>query len=400
MRWVLKMFKARFIGSLRHPISWLFIIFAILFSLLQVVMDTHTLEDPRIPVAVVLEDQGKLHKALMKKFHNNTSFSIEILTRDQAMRKLQKGKLEAVFVIKKDFSNQLATGNFKNIIEFYTSPTSSAPATLSEPIINNTLMLWIEEVMVEKTRVFLKSHSRELSLPEENDHRRYIQKVYSQGLSVKVQKVIDNKTNSISVATNSPVAACTKWYGALAVFYMIVGAGWVVDIKKEENYIRLQQIGIKLWQLLIGSGLAPLLICIIGWVTTYTICSVYTGFQVSTFIGLLLTIFLYFLGVLGVTMVIASFTSNTTVFMLLAPMVTFVNAVLGGLLVTYPEWAKFLESVSKFLPGRWFSITVDKVLSGVYFPPIGLIICSIGWMTLGLFRNGMNFSKEDCEKNK
>lgn len=383
MRWILNTFRARMLASLRHSPSWAFILMAILCSLVPMGVAGNPDPDPRIPVAVVVEDQGDQHKELLSLFGDSKTLKVSIMDRRTAMSLLEKDRLEAVYVLKPNFSRELDQGRFDNIIELYASPSSMASATLSEPLINDTLMLWIEEVAVQRTEAFLKKQGASFSAEDAMKQRRDIEKVWAAGTPIVIQEYYLEQGTDRPVVTALPAASATLWYGAFIVFYFIVGAGWILDIRKTGISERLKQVGASLWQVLAGASLVPLVLGLAGW----GILLLFSGKDLWNAgispVGTVLTMVLYMLGVLGLTMTAASLVRHGMTLMILAPFLTFINAVLGGLLVVVPQWATFLETVSLFLPGRWLNLSLGAMVAGEHLPVTGLLLCSGAWLGAG-----------------
>lgn len=380
MRWIAHMFKARLLSCLRQPYSWMFVLVAILLALVPVFRGNN--DAPALSVCVVVEDEGSLHERLLDLLQQNSELSILVLSRERALRNLAMDRTQAVFVIRSDYSRRLKNGEFSNTVELYTSPSSSASSALSEPVINSTMMLWIEEAAVRRTREFLLARGYSYTQADEAEQRAQIKNTWENGapllIRTNIPKPIPADVNSL------PLSDCVRWYGAFSVFYIIAGAGWVLDIGKKSISVRIRQTGAKPFQVMTGALLAPLVLSFAGWLAALALCCALSGAPVVFAVRLLLPMLLYLAATLGATLFMASMIKNTIALMLLAPVVTFINTVLGGLLVTLPDWAAVLETISKILPGRWLNSAAFAAMNGASLPPVGLLVCSAAWLLAGL----------------
>ena len=371
-------FKARLAGSFREPFSLVFILLAIVVSVMAALV-TQEKAQTGLLVAVVMEDKGNLGDKLLENLSANESFSMAEMSREDAMRRLNQDRLEAAVIVCDDYSEKLRKGEFDEILELYTSPSSQAPATISEPLVNATIMLWIEELSTIYTRDYLLEHGKTYASADEEKQREQIKQLWKNGTLINIEKVALEGEMEDSSATG-PFASCVRWYAVLCLFYLVVGASWVLDINKKGLRIRIRQAGVPQWKMICFNSAAPLLICSAGYLTAGTLCCILTDESLLRLAEGFVPMLIYLVGLLGVTLLTASLLRNILSLMFIAPVLTFLNGVLSGLMFEMPAWAYVLKWISGAFPGRWLN---ESIAAPLAFLPWAFSCCA-GWMFVGI----------------
>ncbi|MEA4895869.1 MAG: ABC transporter permease [Oscillospiraceae bacterium] len=372
------MLKSRLLGALRDPFSLVFIVLAIIISIGAAAF-TLEKEQAGLTVAVVSDDVGAFSQKLIGYLSEYDSFSVHEMSYDEAMRLLKQDRLEAAIVIHSDFSEKISKGEFENTVDLMTSPSSQAPATISEPIVNSILMLWMEELSIITAKDYLLEHGKSYTGNDEYEQREQIKKLWKSGSLVKIVRIDIDGEEPASV-TSGPFGTCVKWYGALCMFYLVVGASWVLDINKKTLRVRMLQMGVRQWQVVIANGLAPLAVCLAGYIIAGIGCSVLMGAGIEKLALCFFPMMVYLIGLLGITLLTASLLKSIFSLMFLAPVFTFLNGVLSGLLLELPDWAYVLKWLSGALPGRWLYGALDSPINALPWA----LICALVWICSGI----------------
>lgn len=380
--------KARLAGSLREPFSLVFILLAVVVSIMAALV-TQEKAQTSLLVAVVMEDKGDLGEQLIANLSENEGFSMKEMSYDESMRLLNQDRLEAVVIVCSDFSEKLRKGEFDKILELYTSPSSQAPATISEPLVNSTIMLWIEELSTIYTRDYLLEHGKTYDLADEEKQREKIQELWKNGSFINIEKIALDGEEDSSYAKGS-FAACVRWYGVLCMFYLVVGASWVLDINKKGLRIRIRQAGVPQWKMISYNSAAPLLICILGYLVAGISCCILTKVSAVNVAAEFVPMLLYLIGLLGVTLLSASLMKNVLSLMFIAPVITFLNGVLSGLLFELPAWAYVLKWISYALPGRWLNESISSPLKTL----LTAFVCGTAWMLVGITASALRSKRQ------
>lgn len=370
--------KARLSSSFRDLFSLIFIIIAIIISVGAATLAQEK-EQTGLLVGIVSQDEGTFARKLIDYLSEYDSFSIREMTFDEATQMLNQDRLEAAVVIHSNFSEMIAKGEYEKTLTLQTSPSSQAPATISEPIINSVMMLWMEELSTITTKDYLLGHGKSYEAADEKLLREKIQALWNSGSTVNLIKTEIDEDKDSTTAEN-PLDKCIKWYAVLCMFYLIVGASWVLDINKKTLRTRMKQMGVRQWQTVLFNSLAPLIICMAGYIISAVVCCSITGTAAIEALHGFVPMLLYLLGLLGITLFVASLLRNILSLMFIAPVLTFLNAVLSGLVVETPQWAYVLKWISGALPGRWLS---EALSSSAWVLPLALI-CAVAWLVLGV----------------
>ncbi len=370
--------RARLAGSFREPFSLVFIILAILVSLGAAVFSQEKAQSSLV-VGLVLEDAGIYGERLISNLSENTGFSMRDLPRDEALRLLARDRLEAVVIIRSDFTEKLRDSEFSNTLELYTSPSSQATATISEPIINGVMMLWMEELSTKAAKDYLLEHGKTYDASDELKQREQIISLWKNGSAVNINMVEIDGTME-STASDDPLSACIKWYGVLCLFYLLVGSSWVLDMNKRSLRIRINQMGVRQWKVISYNSAAQILICAAGYLVAGIACCLFTGASILMVAVNFLPMLVHLIGLLGITLFTASLLKNILALMFIAPALSFLNGVLSGLLLEMPDWAYVLKWISFSLPGRWLNESILVPLKALPWA----LVCSLAWMGIGI----------------
>lgn len=93
-------------------------------------------EDTKIPVGVVLEDEGVLAQQLYDSIANTTYIRPFLLDKREALNKLEKHELDSVFIIQRNYDNTIEKGGRTNLIKSYRSDLSFTYVPLKELVIS------------------------------------------------------------------------------------------------------------------------------------------------------------------------------------------------------------------------------------------------------------------------
>ncbi len=380
--------KARLSSSLREPFSLIFVLLAIIVSVLAALATQEKAETSQT-IAVVSEDRGYLGGKLLETLTENESFSMREMSREDAMRLLKQDRLEAAVIICPDYTEMLQKGEFKNILELYTSPSSQVPATISEPLVNATIMLWIEELSTLRTRDYLLEHGKTYSAEDEAKQREQVNILWKSGSLIDIEKFVLDGAENDSRA-DEPFAVCVKWFGVLCLFYLVVGASWVLDINKKGLRVRITQAGVRQWKMIITSSMAPLLICSAAYLICGLLCCIFVKTSLLSVAESFLPMVIYLTGLMGMTLFTASLLKNILSLMFIAPILTFLSGVLSGLLLQTPKWAYVLKLISFALPGRWLNESLFSPLKAMLWA----LVCCAGWMLAGISASALRSRRQ------
>ena len=118
MRWR-PFYLAQLKLALAQPFALAFVVLALTFSLaLGLIAQNKT--DRQLTVAFVLEDSNQMANRLVALTARQETLDVVVMSRQAAFRALNQDKLEAVFVVTERFSEQIAQGAYRRLVERYT----------------------------------------------------------------------------------------------------------------------------------------------------------------------------------------------------------------------------------------------------------------------------------------
>jgi hypothetical protein len=383
MKWIANIFKANFKIYTSKTGTWVFLIIAIIISLIPLYTTDYDFAQvsSKIKIVFVNEDDGAISLQFIEALYDNEDYGILLTDNQEAFHLLEKGQVEAVFILKSDFTSKLSKGEFDGIVEPYYSPSSNAKATISEPVLNSVLMYWIEEFVIQQTQEFLQKKGVHYSKEDEQSQRKNIEQLWDESMSLEIRSSLDNEDSLLVADTLPEIGLSAKWYAAISAFFIFISSNYSVAILKKGLASRLILAGAKIWQLILGIILPILLISMIGWFMIVIFYVVFADIEVVKCILLSSSILAYLISLSALSSIFMIAIKNITIIMLLAPMFTFINAVLGELIITLPQWALFLQRVAFFLPGRWINLAVDSIYAQGYMQ-VGVFICCIIYMLI------------------
>ena len=237
-----RMFMARLRYSLRNLVTLVFVAIAAVISVLAGAQMQDTSVDT-LHVAVVMEDKGDYGGKLLKALQTEDALDFVMLSREKALSMLRQDRLEVVYIICADYSEKLLNAEYDNIIEIYSAPSSSAVATLTEPLVSNTMAFWIQEEAITCVRQNQMNMGRPFTAEMEASLRNSFTSIWEEGSSVSIMTTeLDANAVEQQIGTGA-AAAFVCYFGILSVFYVVVSAKWMLDFQCHSLLVRAQQRG-------------------------------------------------------------------------------------------------------------------------------------------------------------
>ncbi len=354
--------------------SVVFLLLAALLSLVPLVMSEPETEDT-LALAVVNEDRGPLGAQIVQELLKQENMRVYAVTRAQAFRMLALGRAEAAAIIKPEYSEKIANEEFRNTVELYVSSAARETAAASEPVLNHTMLCFMEEAAVARTRAFLLEQGLSLSPEGEAKLRKEARIVRESGALATVAAHIppDDAGNA-----SSPMEYALRCYAAFSVFYILVSAGWVADVSGSHLTLRIMQMGVRRSVLLLSAGLSHAILCFLAGALILPLGAWIWGGAALEALRFLPMLALYISAVLGLALLVAALARGATALFLIAPAATFLNAALSGLLFPLPDWAAVLTTASRALPGRQLALFLATGNAA------GLALCGAIYLLAGL----------------
>jgi hypothetical protein len=376
------MFLMRWKSCIRKPYVWAFVVVAVLASAIPAVSSKYE-SSTKLPIGLVDEDGSGL-SAKLEQYMASYDGNLLIFRsdRDEALRNLAMGRLEAVYIIDNGFAESLRRGEYKGLVTMVAAPASSAAQALSETVINSTIMVWMEEKAMLEMGDFMKAHGLPFTNADSQALRARFDEMLNSGSSVTVVSHVP--TPPETGGAYAALLESSAWYAAFIALFLIASAGWVLESKRKALGERMRAMGIHPISALTGSTLAVAAIAMLGWCASVAFAAKTLHAGISLSLCLLPPMLLYMAGMMGITLFISSLLGSAMQLMLIAPVYTLVQGILCGMLATIPGWAGMLVELSLALPGRWLMLGGDALLHGgnpLFL--LGQAACAIVWLGIG-----------------
>ena len=388
MRWR-PFYLAQLKLALAQPFALAFVLLALIFSLaLGLIAQNKT--DRQLTVAFVLEDSNQLANRLVALTARQETLDVVVMSRQAAFKALNQDKLEAVFVVTERFSEQIAQGAYRRLVERYTSPSARYTAMVSEPVIASAMLLWAESRLLQQTERALNELDLGYSDAIRDDHIRRMDAVWVNDTTIRISEIVQDAAlppDGQTEPERGPLAQVLGWYAVLCVFYLMACPAWILDLKRPSLAERVAQANVRVWQILLLASLAPVTICLAGGLLA-GVGSLYLNAGLFRMIAALPALLVFLMATVGQMLVLARWMSQTLLFLFAAPLVTFVQAVLSGLLLPLPPWAGLLKQLALLLPGSHLAALLTAspgMLSAAAW--FGLLLSMLGWLGLGILLN-------------
>lgn len=384
------LFRARVKACLRDALSLVFLLLALVIALAAAYLTAEKDADT-LSVALVNRDSGKYGGMLSESLMGEEYMDVAVMPLDTAMTLLRQDRLESVIVIRNNFSESLYSGEFENTLALYNSPASSAGITVSEPAINKTIAMWVGEFARLQASDFLLARGEAFTSDELAAFQEALAGIWRSGSGIEMEtEYIDGSPESAASRETGVFQAAAGWYAVFCMFYLIAGASWVMDTRNARLYTRAARSGARAWKLTAASAPAPFLLAISGYlVAGVTVCAIFS-LPLFDLFRFLPAMAVYLAGAVCMTLVFAAAPSDTTTLLFFAPVLTFLNAAMSGMIKPLPEWAAVLRALSGALPGRWFA----GALSGTNIDLFFGCLCAAAWLLLSVMISLLRERKE------
>ncbi|WP_028781885.1 ABC transporter permease [Thalassobacillus devorans] len=130
---------------IRMLLSWKSLLFLFLFPLV-IIMGLYpflsvAVSGSQVPIAWVDDDNSEFSQLVYHRLQENDRLHIKTLNKEEARQQVQTGEVEAAFLIKAGFEEQLKTGETDEIISWIRSNSSTLDAFAKEKIASEAVRL-------------------------------------------------------------------------------------------------------------------------------------------------------------------------------------------------------------------------------------------------------------------
>ncbi len=364
----------------RQFFTFIIIIISILIALMQTNI-AHQDYSTKPIYGVVNRDSGTISETIIDKLKQRDNAVIVVTDMATAMDQLDNHKYEAVIVFSEAFSQKIEQGDFKKTLDLYAYATTYGTTMLENDLVFFVMQSWAKQFFVLEVKKYLNAYGFAATDSEIEALKRGLAEVQdAEGVVTIKINYLDVKPLSVREANKVNTIHALNWYLTFSTFYLFVSGVWFIDIQSQSLRLALKQRRISEWKVYFSISLSIVTICLAGLLLTGGLAAMLFNESVLTFIKFLPHYTLYYFAMTGVMIFITAFFNYPATLLIIAPVFSFLNVILCGLLYDLPKWAHNINVLAHALPGAWLA----DILSGKTKTPFYLLLISISYFALGV----------------
>ncbi|HHV96750.1 MAG TPA: ABC transporter permease [Clostridiaceae bacterium] len=341
-------------------------------------------KENKIPLAVCDLDKTDYSKTVIDLISKKDGLEIIITDEETAVEMVRDYKVEAAYIIKEGFKENLIKGNTNGIIEQVSSPSSIASnmigeiigGEISRIIINITAADWVVSEYNS-----LKADNRLKSAYSEKDVDvlwqeawDYTDSLWASGpamtidyIEIESSNVTENPDNiNVESSMNKPVpgssmnksafgtdSISSAAFGMLTAFIMFMlmfNSSWLVEEKENGTLKRIISGPGAISALFIGNILSLIFIGLIQIVLFSFICTIVFKVNLFAYVSNICIIIIYLFSVISLSLFISSFLKTRIQLQAGAPLFSIITGFIGGCFWNIPQAGGFVKTISLFTP--------------------------------------------------
>ena len=318
-----------------------------------------------IPVAFADEDGSGYSAILLERLAGKEGLQIQAVSRIKAMEMLKANKVEAVFIIKKGFEENIRKGENKQIIDMIKAPSSFSAAFISEVVAGEVIRFSSGQLAADWV---LRQYGKLKKTVDENLEDEVIRHVDSQWepkplMTVNYMEM--EGTGAVPVDRVSMPASTATSAGIIVVFvmfYVLFSSGWLIEERRNGTLKRLVAgpgaLGLafagNIAALAVSGGFQLLLFSLVNRLI----------FGVELFPGIWsYAVFgAYLLSVIAISLFLSSLLKTPAQLQAGAPVFALLTGFAGGCFWNFVEVSEEARRISMFTPQGWALEGINRLL--------------------------------------
>lgn len=323
-----------------------------------------------IPVAVIDQDQTEISREVIMNVQKNPSIHLSELPREEAMRRLQTSTVDAVCIIREDFSDNLYADQLKELIEIYTIPAPVTSGIVAEAFSGETMKAWIG---IKSISGILEEYGMTMDEAQESflDEIQDFQKNAIQEhplLIIEYHEQRGDGADNFKMDDKDNLKRLIRYWNVVSAFLAFLGSLWLLK-EKENGFLR--RISTTTGGLLYYLSSSALTVSFFIWclsVFSILVCGEATGKLLA---ACLLLMFFYICISVSLGFVMAALCGSIWRMMVVIPAATFVMALFGGSIINLSEVLTHWKMIAQWTPSYWLNEGFSSILAG---EPLGYIV--------------------------
>lgn len=372
----------------------LFTIAMLILPLMVAVVSGYALKNEKyeaVRVAIVDEDGTSDSELLLERLAHKEGISVQRAERSDAVELLERGKVEEVFFIKDGFSEKLARGENRDLVEFIRSPDAFSADFAAEVVAGEIYRLYAGRVAVR----WVEESYAKRGLPMNDGFSGEVAEYYAgQWEPAPLMTVQYEVAGSIPASNTEKTdfempTASTGVLLFFIMFYVLFNSGWLVQERANGTLKRLAtgsgvfiRSFLASFLSLMGTGL----IQIIMFLVVNRVILEAPLFMGGGSYGVLLA---YLFAVSSISLFLSAVFKTSAQLQAGAPVLALLTGIVGGCFFSLSELSGRLKKLSLFTPQGWalrgmqHSDNLSLLLQPVMILSItALILLSLSYMII------------------
>ncbi len=319
-----------------------------------------------VPVALVDEDNSEASNILKDRILKKEGLQVNLTQREKAIELIKEEKIEAAFIIKKDFSENIAHGISSDMIDLISSPSSFSSSYVQELVSGEVMRLGAQSMAVDKITTLYKKHNVSVNSGLINEINIFYQSQWEPKplVTVDYREVQNNSAQEVKrISLPSSTAASSGIILVFIMFFVLFCSGWVIEERNNGTLKRLISGPGALIHSFAGNVLALMAAGLLQIVLFSVILKL--AFDVNIFPGTMsyLLFSAYLLSVISISMLLSSILKTPAQLQAGGPIFALLTGFAGGCFWNFVDPTKQLKQLADLTPQGWALQGINKLLA-------------------------------------
>lgn len=318
-----------------------------------------------IPVAFSDEDNTQSSRTLLERLSGKEGLDIRLTGREDALKMLENGEVEALFIIREGFEEKVAGGNGEETIEMVRSPSSYSADFLSELVAGEAMRFIANNIAADWVAKQYGKLGRPVDDELRSDVIRYADSQWEPQplMTIRYLELSGGGTReAFRVAMPAATATSAGIIIVFVMFYILFSSGWLIEERINGTLKRLISGPGALGVSFAGSIMALFISGIVQIALFSAVDKI--AFGVDLFPGGLsyLVFAAYLLAVISISMFLSSILRTPAQLQTGAPVLALLTGFVGGCFWNFVEMPERLQQLAMLTPQGWALKGVNGLL--------------------------------------
>lgn len=396
---------------IQRPLELLLLLLALpLTMILMSQLLQSSIHGEGIPIAIVDQDQSEYSQLVVERVSQQPIVEIHRVDEATATRLVQQHEIEAAFVIREGFMEQMLQGQRKQVIEILQSPASLSTGMLQELFTSEVLRLgsnvqvanFVQEQYLDKKRISSDeavalwqeawAHSDGYWEPEPLMSVRYKELPALAPNREAAGEVEDPAQEGGIQAQRENVILLFGWLSALIMLLVIFLQQWIVEEKQNGVLQRVKGFSSKSSLYLLGHSIPIFTLVLLDVWLTLLFIDWHFSYSLFSTLDLLVLLLFYIFVCFTLGFCLASWVKTTAQLQGAGLTIVLLTSIFGGAFVALADWTKLFQLFSQWTAQGWLLKGVRDILyysadSSVLGLSVAVLLgFSIFFLILGIWR--------------